>query len=224
MGRRKYYSRKGLGKEIYAVFLIIILVVVREILTFIRDNQIIILIGTLLLGVGIILKFYIDYKSRVKEEESKQEYLRSCRSINNLLSKFKNKPTDFENYVANVFSYLGYKTVVTPPSKDEGRDIEMFKDGIKYAVEVKLYSKDNKITREKIQKLQGAMINCKADKGVFVTTSSFTKDAIEYGQKHGITLINGESFVKLIDKALGEELSHVNNRTKPIIMIDNLLE
>ncbi len=42
----------------------------------------------------------------------------------------------------------------------------MYKDGMKYVVEVKLYSEHNKIGREKIQKLQGAMLDSVADSAI----------------------------------------------------------
>ncbi len=68
------------------------------------------------------------------------------------------------------------------------------------------------------------MIDSAADKAIFVTTSKFTKESIDYGQKHGIILIDGKSLVKLIDKALGEdEFSHINNETNSILMIENFL-
>jgi len=225
MGRRKYYSRKNLGKEMYAGLVICILLVIGEILTFIQENPSIIFTVVVLISVVIMTKLYFDYKNKLKEEQRRQEHLRSCKSINHLLNKFKSNPIAFESYVADVFASLGYKTEVTKATNDGGKDIIMYKEGVKYVVEVKLYSENNKVGREKIQKLQGAMIDSNADKSIFVTTSKFTKESINYGQKHGIILIDGKALVKLIDKALGEdEFSHANNETNPIVMIENLFE
>lgn len=120
-------------------------------------------------------------------------------TIEDLLKKYGKKPTDFEHYVANMYSFLGYKTKVTPPANDEGKDIEMWKDGLKYIVEVKLYSPQNKIGREKIQKLHSAMIDSKASKAIFVTTSDFTDNAVDYAKKHGIELVNSKELVSLIN-------------------------
>lgn len=223
MGGRKHYRRKGLGKEIYAILVIIIFAVNRNTIMFIYKKQIIICIA--LAVFGVTLKLYLDYHNRIKEKQRKQEYLRTYRSINHLLNKFKNNPTAFEGYVASIFDCLGYKTEVTKATNDGGKDIVMSKDGIKYIVEVKLYSENNKIGREKIQKLQGAMLDSNADKGIFVTTSTFTKEAFEYGHKHDISLINGKKLVKLIEKALDKkESSSTRDDGNPITMIQKLLE
>lgn len=80
----------------------------------------------------------------------------------------------------------------------------MYKDNYKYVVEVKLYNPTHKISRGKIQKLHSAMIDCNADEAVFVTTSDYTKNSIQYANKHGIRIINGNRLVELINKAIGE--------------------
>ena len=76
----------------------------------------------------------------------------------------------------------------------------MFKDGKKSIVEVKLYAIGNKIGREKIQKLHSAMIDSKACEAYFVTTSEFTANAIEYAQKFGIQLIDGEALANMVQE------------------------
>lgn len=224
MGRRKYYSRKNLGKEMYAGLLIGTLLIIREILIFIQENPQINFTVAVLIALGIVLKLYFDYQNRLKEEQRKQEHLRSCRSIIHLLNMFKSNPIAFESYVADVFSNLGYKTEVTKATNDGGKYIIMYKDGIKYVMEVKLYSENNKIGREKLQKLQGAMIDSDADKSIFVTTSKFTKESIDYGEKHGIILIDGHKLIKLIEKGIGEEFSHVNSEVNTVTRIQNLFE
>lgn len=225
MGRRRYYSRKGFGKEIYAGLILGILVLIKEILMYIEENPTIVLTGAALIVVGILLKIYIDNQQKIKEKQRKQEYLRSCNSINNLLAKFKDKPIDFESYVANIFDCLGYRTEVTKASGDCGKDIIMYKNNKKYVVEVKLYKVTSKIGRDKVQKLHSALIDTNADKAVFVTTSEFTKEASEFAHKHGIVLIKGHDLVRLIEKAVSEdEFAELSNGFKPTFIIDELFE
>ncbi|QNG59949.1 restriction endonuclease [Bacillus sp. PAMC26568] len=66
---------------------------------------------------------------------------------------------------------------------------------------------DNSIGRELVQSFSGALDDMGAKKGVFITTSHFTKGAIEYAerlQSKKIVLINGETLAKLmIDYDIG---------------------
>ena len=118
--------------------------------------------------------------------------------IDSLLIDYGERPTEFEKFVADLMTAAEYKNVkVTPAVNDGGKDITAVKDNNFYVVEVKLYNKDNKIGREKIQKLHSAMIDSNADKAIFVTTSDFTLNAVEYAEKYNIQTINGEDLYKI---------------------------
>lgn len=74
-------------------------------------------------------------------------------------------------------------------------------------IQAKRYN-NSSVGREKIQQFSGA-IEGKATKGVMMTTSHFTRDAIEYAKQPGaktIILIDGEEMAKLlVDYGLGVE-------------------
>ena len=57
-----------------------------------------------------------------------------------------------------------------------------------------------KVSSPEIDKFRGAMDKFRADYGIFITNSSFTKDAIEASREgtHMITLIDGDKLVDLI--------------------------
>lgn len=148
-------------------------------------------IGVILIVVATIVLLLIRYNKRTLAK-------RYC-TINELLEAYGDKPTDFEHYIANLYSLLGFRTKVTPAVNDMGKDIEMWKDDNKYVVEVKLYSPQNKIGREKIQKLHSAMIDSNADRAIFITTSSYTTSAVDYARKFGIELLDGHKTVDLIN-------------------------
>ncbi|MDO5441879.1 MAG: restriction endonuclease [Bacillota bacterium] len=120
--------------------------------------------------------------------------------IEKLINRFSREPLKFEQFVATLFSAMGYKTELTKGSGDGGKDIIMTKGRHKYAVEVKLYKQDHKVDRERIQKLHSAMIDIDADRGIFVTTSDFTEPAYDYADKYYITTINGTELSKLMKK------------------------
>ena len=101
----------------------------------------------------------------------------------------------------------------TPKSQDEGIDgiIKQDKLGIdKIYIQAKRYTKD-KVRRDEIQKFVGA-IRGKGDKGVFITTTSFSNPSIEYAKTTpaNIVLIDGETLSKLmIDYGIG--VSKINS-------------
>ena len=67
-------------------------------------------------------------------------------------------------------------------------------------IQAKRYKPDNVIGREKIQQFSGALVGQSATKGVFVTTSYFTKGAKEYAERvpQRIVLIDGEELASLM--------------------------
>ena len=68
---------------------------------------------------------------------------------------------------------------------------------------------ENPVGRPEIQKFAGALAEHRARKGVFITTSSFTKEALASATKHDarIVLIDGEKLATLmIDHGLGVTL------------------
>lgn len=119
-----------------------------------------------------------------------------------LLRRYGRRPTDFEHYVAEIYRRMGYRVQVTKRTGDSGRDIEMRRDGRLYVVEVKLYSPGERVGREKLQKLQGAMIDADAHGAVFVTTSGFTRTAVDYAARNGIELVDGAALEELIRAVL----------------------
>lgn len=152
----------------------------------------------------IIYKFI---KKKYNEKQYKAERLKRMQTIDAIRLEFRSNPYEFEKFVAELFGYMGYSTQVTSKSNDGGKDIIMFKDNRKYVVEVKLYDINNKIGREKIQKLHSAMIDSKANGGAFfVTTSDFTKNAEEYAAKYNIKLVNGDKLAKIVQVCVKKNL------------------
>ena len=67
-------------------------------------------------------------------------------------------------------------------------------------IQAKRWQKGNVVGRPEIQKFVGALIGQNARKGIFITTSDFTKEALSYktGTDTKIILINGERLVDLM--------------------------
>jgi len=103
---------------------------------------------------------------------------------------------EFEEYVAELLRFQGYKTRMTPRSGDYGVDIIASRSGVKTAVQIKRYSRklDQKPIREAVTGMAVRRYGC--TKAMVVTNSTFTKAA---------TFLALESKCELVDREkLGE--------------------
>ncbi|AFL75695.1 restriction endonuclease [Thiocystis violascens] len=92
-------------------------------------------------------------------------------------------PRKFEEFVAAVFRNHGFEVQLTPETRDGGMDIiAVHKSPLTGStvslIECKRYTPDNKVGIGVVQRLLGNVIQQEAHKGVVVTTSFFTRDAI----------------------------------------------
>lgn len=128
--------------------------------------------------------------------------------IDTILSK---NPREFEKLVVVLLQRMGYggeiknSGQVTQYSNDKGIDGIIREDVLGFGrinIQAKRYAIDNKVPREDIQKFVGALAVAQSDKGVFITTSDFTKGAYEYSESLNsstkIVLINGEKLAEYI--------------------------
>lgn len=105
-------------------------------------------------------------------------------------------PRDFEGLVAEVFRENGFDVVLTQQTRDGGSDIiaTYSLGGMPYLVliECKKYSPNNKVGVSLVRSFLGVQMDQKANKGVIVTTSTFTRDARVFAerQNHLITLLD----------------------------------
>lgn len=90
---------------------------------------------------------------------------------------------EFESFVADLLTKQGYKTILTPAQKDEGKDIVAEKDGIKYFIECKHWKEGSSVGREYLQKLVGAAAGCGVTNVIFIATCSFHDNAKIYAKK-----------------------------------------
>lgn len=90
-------------------------------------------------------------------------------------------PRQFEVFCNELLNANGYDSEVTQASQDGGKDCVAFKDGNKFFVEVKHWN--GEIGRVLLQKLIGACIGDSANKAIFITTSWYNSNAVEYAEK-----------------------------------------
>lgn len=90
----------------------------------------------------------------------------------------------FEELVFEIFGKLGYAVELTARTRDGGCDLIAFRDdtiGIrtKYVIEAKHYKPENKVGVSIVRQLSAVRQKFGAHHGVLVTSSFFTKDAVE---------------------------------------------
>lgn len=150
-------------------------------------------------GIFFAIVLAMNVQTLFSKRRKKRRQILQTRTFNDLLDRYN--PYEFEHYVAGLFELYGFHTQVTRATNDGGIDIEMRKDGETYAVEVKQYNRNNKVGRDKIQKLDSAARHAQTDHAIFVTTSSFTIPAMDYADELGIELIDGKELFDMIKRA-----------------------
>ena len=115
------------------------------------------------------------------------------------------KPSFFEYLVACLLEKMGYGVGrLTKSGADGGIDGIIDEDELGLSqIYVQAKSWQGAVSRPEIQKFVGAISDKQTKKGVFITTSKFSKDAEIYAanvQSHTVVLIDGERLAELMIK------------------------
>jgi restriction system protein len=159
------------------------------------------------------------------QEDLYQSYAHIKKSINDeILDTIVGKsPRAFEILVVSLLQKMGYggeikdSGVVTQYTNDQGIDGIIKEDVLglgRIHIQAKKYARETAIQRDDIQKFVGALAVAQSNKGVFITTSYFSKGAMEYVKnlngRTNIVLINGEELANYIyDYNLGMQVEQV---------------
>ena len=138
------------------------------------------------------------------------------------------EPVLFEKLVLKVLYRLGYgdreeDLEHSGQSGDGGIDGIINQDRLglqNLYVQAKRYSRDNQVGSPDIRNFLGSLVGRGANSGVFITTSSFSKDAERFANEQKnprIVLING---MQLVDLMLKAEFGVVVHRTYKVFKVD----
>lgn len=118
-------------------------------------------------------------------------------------------PQRFERVILDLLAAMGFgrgdlnNGHMTKATGDGGIDGVIHEDALgldAVYVQAKRYAPENKISRPDIQRFVGSLTGEGATKGVFVTTSDFSREARDYISRvqHRIVLIDGQQFAHLL--------------------------
>jgi restriction system protein len=128
-------------------------------------------------------------------------------------------PAFLERMVLKLLRSMGYGGLEADTQHlggpgDEGLDGVIRQDALGLDViyvQAKRYASDRKVTRPDIQGFVGALVGAKAERGIFITTSSFTTDALAYARRtvgaHVVLVDGTELAKKMVDRNVGVDVS-----------------
>lgn len=148
------------------------------------------------------------------EEEINESFIQLNKKLADELLEniLEMNPYDFENLVVDLLLKMGYggfredAGFTTQKSNDNGIDGIIDEDVLgldKIAIQAKRYKPTSKIGSQLVQGFAGALVGKGLNKGVFITTSSFTPKAIDFVNNQSnltIVLIDGEKLANLMIK------------------------
>ena len=123
----------------------------------------------------------------------------------NPIELFSLKPRKFEELIAELLFREGFDIKLTPETRDGGRDILAFnKSSIGkhlYLVECKKYSPQIPVGVSLVRALYGCVEQERATAGMIVTTSYFSKDALDFREplKYRLNLKDYEELVRWLN-------------------------
>ena len=157
-----------------------------------------------------------DMVEKIKSVSPQEQIESAIKELNNdladeLMSEImKISPYEFERLVVKLLIKMGYgnieenKDAVTSQSGDEGIDGVVSADKFGFDsiyIQAKQWKDGNNVGRPEVQKFLGALAGQGATKGIFITTSKFSKEAISFASKQlhsKIVLVDGNQLANLM--------------------------
>lgn len=164
-----------------------------------------------------------------ENSESPMEIMETAYAqVNNALAHqlmeeiIKISDSEFEKLVVKLLLKMGYGNGieeagrVTKRTNDGGIDGIIKEDQLGFSsiyIQAKQWNLDSTVGRPDIQKFVGALQGHQAQKGLFITTTTFSREAIHYADNllgTKVVLINGEILTKLMIKYnVGVSIEHI---------------
>lgn len=153
--------------------------------------------------------FFECYQIALPKLEERLRYKEYDRFINKLKTPTSQKRysiddvdlmggLDFEHFIAELFTKMGYSAEVTKASGDQGIDVIASKNGSSIGIQAKCYS--GSVGNSAIQEVVAGKTHYKLDKALVVTNSVFTESAQQLAQSNSVILWDRNILKQKIDE------------------------
>jgi len=109
-------------------------------------------------------------------------------------------PREFEEFITELFTKMGYSASTTSISADYGADVIAKKDNENIAIQVKRYKLGNKVGVKDVNQVLGSMYRYNANKAIMITTSYFTSAAKKLARTAPVELWNRTKLYEMIER------------------------
>jgi len=152
--------------------------------------------------VKITAEVWLPQHFKKLKTEKKINQVNKWSSGRDVLGKLRKlNPNEFENYIADLYFKLGYKTEKVGGSYDGGVDVIAEKDDIKHYIQCKKHI-TSKVSVGDVRNFAGALMDkLSQGKGIFITTNIFTTEAVKFAEDKPIELVDGDELLKLVKLA-----------------------
>ena len=126
----------------------------------------------------------------------------SAEELENALSKMRSiEPEAFENFISDVWEFLGYNTKTTSPTGDKGIDIvasRQYPYDEKLLIQAKRYGSNSSVSGPEMQKYGRLTGKKGVDSVLVISTGGFTSQAREIADEENIKCIDGYDLAELV--------------------------
>jgi HJR/Mrr/RecB family endonuclease len=105
---------------------------------------------------------------------------------------------EFELVLKTLFENIGYSVELTPPTNDQGADLILKKFGDKISVQAKNWTAN--VGNDAVQQVVGSLKFYKTKRGMVITSSDFTNQAITLAAHNHVELWNRDKLIEMIAK------------------------
>lgn len=184
---RYRYRRSRPPKPEELVILLVVLMVLAIIFPQVRQSVISLwyFYAPLILGFGIYIAYKLYHRYKINKAD--------IRGVDEMSG------TDFEMYLTNLFSKLGYKVEHTGKIGDLGSDLVIEMGGIRIAVQAKRYK--GNIGPDAIREVNTVMKPRKCTLGIVVTNSYYTDEAKYLAKQNNVALWDRDDLINNILKS-----------------------
>lgn len=146
--------------------------------------------------ISDIIKFFIN--------KIEKDYLNARMETKTIhhIDELSSNGDDFENLIVRLYEAMGYASKRIGRHGDQGGDVIASKDGENILIQAKNYQ--GTVGNAAVQHANAAMPHYGCNKAIVITTSSFTKEAIELAKSNSVELIDGKLLKHLLATNLKE--------------------